>query len=155
MKAQLLKDLQNLQTKADNFFDEANECGSEHAAGYLYLLRRINKTIALVTGTSDAKPLQSLTDLRKTILDITKEYSAKTGIEYQVSISVECDEKNQLNYSGEISGLKLSPARERYGNKVYCKDSFTILVAELTALLEADVEARKDVNESEKDITVK
>jgi hypothetical protein len=155
MKAQLLKDLQNLQTKAANFFDEADESRSEHAGGYLYLLRRINKTIALVTGTSDAKPLQSLTDLRKTILDITKEYSAKTGVEYRVSISVECDENGCIKYSGEIEGLKPVPAGDRYGNRIYSRKTFQMLVAEFTDLLEADVEARKDDNESGKDITVK
>lgn len=154
MKAQLLKDLQNLQIKAANFFDEADENRSEHAAGYLYLLRRINKTIALVTGTSDAKPLQSLTELRKTILAIAKEYGDKFGIEYQVSVSVECDEHNQLKYSGELHGLKPTPERDRYRGNIYSKDSFSLLVAEFTAMLEADAKERKDDSELVKDITV-
>ena len=154
MKAQLLKDLQSLQIKAGNFFDEADENRSEHAAGYLYLLRRINKLIALVTGTSDAKPLQTLTELRKTVLAIAKEYGDKLGIEYQVSVSVECDEIGEIKYSGQIFGIKEIPGADRYRNRIYNKESFSLLVAEFTALLEADAEARKDDNQLAKDIAV-
>ena len=156
MKAQLLKDLQGLQTKADNFFTEAQESASEHGAGYFYMAKKIDKIIGYLTGTRDQRKLMTLTEMRKSLIDIAAEYGAKIGIDYGVSFSVECDEKGQINYSCEIHGIKEIKGRERYTNydRVYSKPSFDFLVTEFKALLDIDAEARKDGNELEKDINV-
>jgi hypothetical protein len=155
MKAQLLKDLQSLQSKADSFFTEAQESASEHGAGYFYMARKIDKIIGYLTGTRDQKKIITLTELRKNLIDIANEYGAKTGIDYGVSLSVECDEKGEIKYSCEIHGIKEVEGRDRYSNynRVYYKPIFDQLVAEFKVLLDADVVARKEVSELEKDIT--
>jgi hypothetical protein len=154
MKTQLLKDLQTLQSKADNFFTEAQENASEHGAGYFYMARKIDKIIGYLTGTRDQKKIITLTELRKSLIDIANGYGTKTGIDYGISISVDCDELGLIKYSVEIIGLKEIKGRDRYSSRVYSKPSFEHLVAEFKVLLDADVEARKEVSELDKDITV-
>jgi hypothetical protein len=155
MKAQLLKDLQGLQTKADSFFADAQENASEHGAGYFYIARKVDKMIGYLTGTRDQKKQMTLTELRKILIEIAREYGSKIGIDYGVSLSIECDEKGQINYECEIHGIKAVEGRDRYTNynRVYGKLSFDLLIAEFKGLLDIDAEARKDDNELEKDIT--
>lgn len=156
MKAQLLKDLQALQTKADNFFTEAQESASEHGAGYFYMARKIDKIIGYLTGTRDQKKLMSLTELRKNLIDIANEYGEKIGVVYGVSLSVECDENGVINYSCELYNIKILAGRDKYSsnNRIYSKTIFAQLVTEFKTLLAADTEARKDDDELKKDITV-
>ncbi|WP_372775627.1 hypothetical protein [Mangrovibacterium sp.] len=156
MKAQLLKDLQGLQSKADSFFTEAQDSASEHGAGYFYIAKKIDKIIGYVTGTRDQKKLTTLTELRKNLLDIASEYGAETGIDYGVSLSIECSEKGEIFYSCEIKGTKKSENRDRYSDyeRIYSRDNFNKLITEFKELLDIDRTARMDTPESEKDVTV-
>jgi len=155
MKAQLLKDLQGLQSKADSFFTEAQESASEHGAGYFYIARKIDKIIGCVTGTRDQKKLMTLTELRKHLIDIANAYGAEIGIDYSVSLIIECDEKAEINYSCELYGTKKIPGEDRYNsnNRIWNKRSFIEIENEFKALLEKDKKAREESPELEKDIT--
>jgi hypothetical protein len=155
MKAQLLKDLQGLQSKADSFFTEAQESASEHGAGYFYIARKIDKIIGYVTGVRDQKKLMTLTELRKKLIDIANVYGAEIGIDYGVSIEIECTEKGEIKYSADLHGVKIDEARGRYSSeysRVYSRKDFDSICVEFETLLKLDKKAREESPELDKNI---
>ncbi len=153
----MLKDLQELQLKADNYFSEAQKDKSEHGAGYFFLARKIDKIIGSVTGTRKNKKMtMSLIGLRAKMLEIASEYGAKTGITYGIDLEVKIDEFGSIYYSAEIKGLKKEENADRYSSfgRIYSKKSFTILETEFRETFEKDVALRSKTPEDPIDITV-
>lgn len=158
MQTQLLEDLQNMQKKADGFFNEAKEDQSEHAGGYFFLARKIDKMIGYVTNVRNIKkPLMSLSELRQRLLDIAHEYGKKTGVSYEVEIDIKCNERGEFSYGSNITGLKKDPKQERYSNpgRIYSADSFNELVLKFEEILKKDAELRAEDPEQGKDVVVK
>ena len=97
----------------------------------------------------------TLTELRKKLVDIANVYGTEIGIDYGVSLEIECSEKGEIKYSAELHGVKIDEARARYSSeysKVYSKKDFDTVCNEFETLLKLDKKVREESSESDKNI---